>query len=476
MRRYRKAKIVATLGPSSAEFEVIQSLFLAGADVFRLNFSHGSYEDHIERLNIIRSLEKIHGNPITVMVDLQGPKLRIGSFLDGRVTLREGHTFTLDLNPTPGSHERINFPHPQIFKCLTPGHNLLLDDGKIRLRVEQSDENQALCTVVVGGELSNRKGVNIPDAALPISAMTDKDKEDLAFALKHDIDWVALSFVQRPEDVIEAKELIQGRAKIMAKLEKPMAIAHLDEIIKLADGVMVARGDLGVEMPLEQVPIIQKRVITQCRIAGKPVVVATQMLDSMVHTPSPTRAETSDVATAIYDGVDAVMLSAESASGAYPTQAVSTMDRIIKSIESDPLYKKMMADQRQDPEQTMADAITTAARQIAQTIKVSAVITLTESGNTTFRAARERPESPILALTPKLSVARFLGIVWGTHAFTTEETYSFTQMLETATATAAKEGFAIPGENMVLIAGVPVGQSGITNILRIVEVKGENPQ
>src|SRR5262245_32626617 len=388
MRRQRQAKILATLGPSSSTPEMIRALFDAGTDVFRFNFSHGRHEDHRERFEYVRQVEFERGRPIGVLMDLQGPKLRIGTFAEGTIELKAGAPFRLDMSPTPGDRTRVAMPHPEIFKALNPGIDLLLDDGKRRLRVERCGEDFAETTVITGGRLSDRKGVNVPGAILPISAMTEKDRIDLQFGLDLGVDWVALSFVQRPEDVAEARKLIAGRAAVLIKLEKPAAIEHLDELIDLTDAVMVARGDLGVEMPAEDVPILQKQIITACRKAGKPVVVATQMLDSMVHSPEPTRAEASDVATAVYDSADAVMLSAETASGDYPLESVKMMNRIIERVERDPYYRRILNAQRLEPEATAADAISAAATQVAETLSAAAIVTYTTSGSTTLRAAR----------------------------------------------------------------------------------------
>jgi pyruvate kinase len=471
MRRFRKAKIVATLGPSSSSLEKIEELFKAGADVFRLNFSHGSHEDHQERVQMIRDVEKKLKRPIAIMMDLQGPKLRVGTFAEGKIYLKPNEKFSFDLNSEPGNSQRVCLPHPEIFAALKPETDLLLDDGKIRLKVLSCSKESAETLVINGGELSNRKGVNVPSVMLPISALTEKDKKDLNFGLSLGVDWVALSFVQKPEDIQEAKVIIQDKAKVIAKLEKPMAIQHLEGIVKLADAIMVARGDLGVEMMPEEVPSIQKKIIRACRVAGKPVVVATQMLDSMIHSPSPTRAEASDVAVAIYDGVDAVMLSAESASGQYPVEAVEMMNRIISKTEQDPVYREMMDNSHLAPLNTVADAITASARQVAHIINAGVIVTFSETGSTTLRAARERPESSILALTPNLDTARFLALVWGAHAALTEDVHSFSQMVETACRIAVVEKFAAHNDQIIVTAGVPFGASGGTNILRVARIE-----
>jgi pyruvate kinase len=467
MRRQRNAKIVATLGPASSSEEMIRQLFEAGVDVFRLNFSHGQQSDHKERIRIIRDIEKETGRPIGVMADLQGPKLRLGTFAEGRIRLAPGNRFRLDLDKQPGDESRAPLPHPEIFAAIKRGTELLIDDGKVRLRVETCDKNYADTVVIDGGTISDRKGVNVPNAVLPLSALTAKDRSDLAFALDAGVDWVALSFVQRPADVAEGKKLVGGKAGILVKLEKPLALDHLTEIVELSDAVMVARGDLGVEMPPEDVPPMQKRIIHACRSAGKPVIVATQMLESMIGAAAPTRAEASDVATAIYDGADAVMLSAETAAGSYPSEAVGMMSRIVKRVERDPLYRSNMDLTHMAPEHTSSDAISAAASQVARTIGASAILSYTTSGATAVRAARERPDVPIIVLTANRDTARRLALLWGAHCVHTRDVSTFAEMVQRATRIAHREGFADKGERIVITAGVPFGTPGATNILRI---------
>lgn len=467
MRRRRSTKIVATLGPATATPEKIAALFEAGVDVFRLNFSHGTQSDHKARLDIVRALEKTTGRPIGIMADLQGPKLRVGTFAGGRVRLADGAAFRLDLDKAPGDAQRASLPHPEVFAALTPETDLLLDDGNIRLRVEKCDKDFAQTRVINGGNLSDRKGVNVPNAVLPLSPLTAKDRADMAFALDMGADWIALSFVQRPEDVAEARKLIGNRAGVLVKLEKPAAITKLTEIIELSDSVMVARGDLGVEMPPEDVPPLQRRIVGACRAAGKPVIVATQMLESMVRVPVPTRAEASDVATAVYEGADAVMLSAESASGEYPVEAVKMMDRIIRRVQADPAYFSSLHASGAISEHTPSDAISAAAGMVAHTIGAAAIMSYTTSGATALRAARERPDVPVIALTSNLSTARRLAITWGLHCVHTADVSNFTDMVQKATHTALGEGFAEKGERVVITAGVPFGTPGATNVLRI---------
>jgi pyruvate kinase len=472
MRRRRSAKIVATLGPASSQPAQIRALFDAGVDVFRLNFSHGTHQDHQARFAAIRRIEQESGRPIGILADLQGPKLRVGTFAAGPVTLVAGKPFRLDLDPTPGDRRRAPLPHPEIFAAIAPGTQLLLDDGKLRLEVVRAKADFAETRVVVGGPLSDRKGVNVPNAVLPLSAVTEKDRVDLAFALDNGADWIAFSFVQRPDDVAEGRKLVANRAGIVVKLEKPSAVRRLDEIIELTDAMMVARGDLGVEMPPEDVPTVQKQVVHACRLAGKPVIVATQMLESMIGAPTPTRAEASDVATAVYEGADAVMLSAETAAGKYPVEAVSIMDRIACRVQEDPLYYSILEGILIEHEHTDPDAISAAARQVASTVGAAAIVSYTTSGATALRAARERPEVPLLVLTSNLKTARRLALLWGAHCVHTSDVESFADMVQKAVRIASHEAIAKPGERVVVTAGVPFGTPGATNTLRIAWVEG----
>lgn len=477
MHRNRNAKLVATLGPTSSDRSTIRYLFEAGADVFRLNFSHGSYADHKERLDNIRSVEKELGRPIAVLLDLQGPKLRIGAFANGSAQLVDGSAFRLDLNHgLLGDHTRVAIPHPEIFEALVIGTDLLIDDGRLRLRVQHCDSEFAETRVIAGGILSDRKGVNVPGVVLPLSALTKKDRADLDYGMKLGVDWIALSFVQRAEDIVEIKEIVKGCAGIVAKLEKPAAIDCLDAIVAESDAVMVARGDLGVEIPPEQVPSIQKRIVRVCREQGKPVIVATQMLESMVSSPVPTRAETSDVATAIYDGVDAVMLSAESASGKFPLEAVRMMDSIIAQTEADPHYRDAINVSRPFANKNNADSIGAAVRNIVGILNVAATVTYTSSGYSALRLARERPKAQIVGMTPNLATARRLALAWGVHAAVVPDVENFEQMTDFACETACQEGFAQNGQAIVIAAGMPFGTPGSTNLLHIAEITNvENP-
>lgn len=476
MRRHRrKVKIIATLGPSSSSVEMIEKLHRAGADVFRINMSHTSHEKLRELHRAVRQVEARVERPIAILADLQGPKLRIGDFAGGAIELTDGSAFQLDLDPALGDGDRVQLPHPEVFKVLESGQTLLLDDGKIRLQVIEAEDGVAKTTVLDGGKLSNHKGVNLPDTLLPIRALTAKDLSDLEQAVNIGVDWIALSFVQRPEDLMEARKAIAGRAQLLAKIEKPAALQRLDEIIEQADALMVARGDLGVELPLEAVPGKQKQIIRAARKAGRPVVVATQMLESMIAAPVPTRAEVSDVATAVYEGADAIMLSAESAAGEYPVEAVTMMNRIAERVETDTYYRGIIEAQRTEPEPTTADALMAGARQIVATIRAVAVVCWTSSGSTALRAARERPDVPIVVLTPILDTARRLSLVWGLHCVLTQDAQDLDDMVDRAARITFQEGLGQPGQKIVITAGIPLRTPGATNMLRVAYIGAQRP-
>ncbi|MGF9563365.1 pyruvate kinase [Neorhizobium sp. JUb45] len=468
MKRNRKVKILATLGPASSEEAMIEKLHEAGADLFRINMSHASHDMMRTLITRIRAVEARSGRPIGILADLQGPKLRVGKFADTKVTLTPGQTFTLDNNEAPGDENRVFLPHPEILTSVKVGDRLLIDDGKLALKATKVDGKSIVCTVVAGTSISDRKGVSLPDTLLEVGVLTDKDRADLdAVLATDDVDWVALSFVQRPEDLVEVRRISGGRVGLMSKIEKPQALERIEEIIELSDALMVARGDLGVEMPIEMVPGIQKQLTRACRRAGKPVVVATQMLESMITAPVPTRAEVSDVSIAVFEGADAVMLSAESASGQYPVEAVSMMASIAHTVEQDPLYPSIIYAQRATPEATGADAISLAARQIAETLKLAAIVTYTSSGTTGLRASRERPNVPILALSPKVQTARRLSVCWGLHCVVTHDATDLDDMVNRACRIVAEESFGKPGDRIIISAGVPLGTPGATNMVRI---------
>ncbi len=467
MKRNRNTKIVATLGPASSDYDTIRALHEAGADVFRLNMSHGSHPEIAERHAIIRKIEADVGSPIAILADLQGPKLRVGTFADGPHELADGAAFRMDLDKAPGDATRVCLPHPEIFDALEPGATLLVNDGKIRLKVTSCGPDFAECTVVAGGEISDRKGVNVPDVVLPLAALSDKDRKDLEFVCELGVDWLALSFVQRVADVREARDLCNGRAAILSKIEKPAAIEAFDDILSASDGIMVARGDLGVELPVHSVPPIQKRLVRKCRAAAKPVIVATQMLESMIDSPMPTRAEVSDVSGAIYEGTDAIMLSAESAAGSYPIEAVTTMNNVAEEVEADPTYRDVIEASRTANRSTVADGIVAAAREIAETTDIKAICCYTQSGGTALLVARERPRVPILALSSQQRTARRLALTWGTNCVLAGELDRFKMAVVTAARAALDDGYAQMQDQIVVTAGVPFNTSGTTNILRV---------
>ena len=471
--RARNVRILATLGPASDDADTIRELYLAGADAFRLNMSHGGHDEHAQSLAHIRALEKEFGRPTTILADLQGPKLRIGGFVDNLVTVKTGQEFVLDRDEALGTSRRVNLPHTEIYDALEPGTRLLLDDGKLVLRVRSVDPERIETMVEVGGALSNRKGVNVPDVVLPMAALTDKDRRDLSFATQQGVDWIALSFVQRPEDIAEARRLMGGEGALMAKIEKPAALQRLEEILELADGVMVARGDLGVELPPQDVPPLQKQIVACARRLGKPVVVATQMLESMIRAPTPTRAEVSDVATAVYDGADAIMLSAETAAGDWPREAVAMMDSIARSVERDPGYLDRLHFTQTKPDSTTADALAEAANGITRTVSAETIVCFTSSGSTVRRVSRERPQIPILALTPRIGTARRMGLLWGVHAVRTKDIGSFEEMIGKARRMALRTRMATAGDKIIVLVGVPFGTPGSTNVIHVAHLRGD---
>ncbi len=471
--RARKVKVLATLGPASSDPAMIRELVLAGVDAFRINMSHGDQAEKVALIAAIRALEEEFRRPTTILVDLQGPKLRVGEFAEGAVMLDEGDSFVLDRSSEPGDATRVELPHAELFEAIRPGTRILIDDGKVRLRVTGSEPGRITTTVEVGGRISNHKGVNVPDVVIPIPALTDKDRSDLDFALEQKVDWIALSFVQRAEDLDEPRRLIDGRAALMAKIEKPAAIDQLDSIIALADGVMVARGDLGVELPPDAVPPLQHRIVATARQAGKPVVVATQMLESMIVSPTPTRAEVSDVANAIYEGADAVMLSAESAAGKYPLEAVRMMDSIGRSVEADPMFQARVHFTETPAEPTTADALSESGAQIARIIHAKAMICYTGSGSTARRIARERPTVPTLAMSASLKIARQMGLLWGVHPLHTRDVDDFEEMVEKAKRMALRHGIAHANDRVIIMAGIPFGTVGSTNVLHVARLTGK---
>ena len=471
--RGRKVKILATVGPASRDPEMLAKLFKAGADAFRVNMSHGEHADHAKTIANIRAMEKEFGRPIAILADLQGPKLRVGKFKDGSAVIRHSGHFTLDRNPEPGDETRVELPHPELFGILEKGQRLLINDGKIRLKVIRADDNEILCSAEVGGVISDRKGVNVPDAEVPIPALTAKDRKDLAFAVQQGVDWIGLSFVQRPEDLAETRKLMGPGIALCAKIEKPMAVRRLTEIIELSDGIMVARGDLGVELEPQEVPPLQKKIVNATRMAGKPVIVATQMLESMIESPTPTRAEVSDVANAVYDGADAVMLSAESAAGEWPEESVAMMDKIAVQVERSEDYKARVRFLDTPPDATTSDALAHACMTIADTVSISAITVFTSSGSTARRVARERPDTPMMVLTPSSRTARRVALLWGAHAVATKDIGSFEEMIAKGKRMALRHGYGKAGSKLIALAGVPFGTPGATNLLHVVTLTGD---
>jgi len=475
--RGRKVKILATIGPASRSPEMLRKLFKAGADAFRVNMSHGSHDDHAQAIAAIRELEKEFARPIAILADLQGPKLRVGEFAEGQAVIRHSGHFTLDRDPTPGDETRVCLPHPELFGIMERGQRLLINDGKIKLVVKEADENRIFCTAEVGGVISDRKGVNVPDAEVPIPALTPKDRKDLAFAVEQGADWIALSFVQRPEDLAEARKLIASHGgdgtALCAKIEKPMAVNRLPDIIDMADGIMVAQGDLGVELEPYEVPPLQKKIVNATRRAGKPVIVATQMLESMIESPMPTRAEVSDVANAVFDGADAVMLSAESAAGEWPEESVAMMHSIAHQVERDELYKDRVRMLETRPDATTSDALAHSCMTIADTVPITAITVFTMSGSTARRVSRERPDTPILVLTPSERTARRVALLWGAHAVWTKDIGSFEEMIAKGKRMALRHGFGKAGSKQIVLAGVPFGTPGSTNLLHVVTLSGD---
>lgn len=464
-------KILSTLGPATSSLEKICALIEAGANVFRINFSHGSHEEHAERIAWVREAGEKMGKPVGVLMDLQGPKFRVGVFENGPVMLEIGAKFTLDLDPTPGNVNRVCFPHPEAIGSLAVGSEVFLDDGNLRLVVTEASDSHVTTEVVAGGELSERKGVNMPGNLGKVNPLTEKDLVDLEFGLSQNVDWVALSFVQTPADIVAAKKLIDGRALLVAKIEKPSAVELFEDIVKETDAVMVARGDLGVEMPPHEVPGLQKMMIKLCRQYAKPVVVATQMLESMRDKPRPTRAEVSDVANAVYEGADAVMLSAETASGDFPVEAVTMMTDIIRQVESDPLYYQTLDTTEPASEPTVESAISLALQSTTHLLDISAIINYTSSGFSTLQASRERPAAPILSLSHSHETARRLSLVWGVYPLYSDKFELQSEMVDFALAKAVEVGFSKSGDKTVITAGVPFGVPGTTNMLRIETVK-----
>ena len=470
--RKRSAKILATVGPASSAPDTLRLLHDVGVDAFRLNFSHGSHEDHARSVKAIRAIEKASGNPITIVADMQGPKLRCGEFEGGKIELRYGETIEIIKSDKPGKDGVISMPHQELMDAMEEGHVLKFDDGKLMVTILSNDGKRMKARVDVPGVLKNKKGINVIGAVLPMSAMTKKDKVDMDFALSQEVDYIALSFVQTAQDVIDARKIIGHKAGIIVKIEKPSAVEFLDDILRMADAAMVARGDLGVELPLEQVPVVQRQIIRKARAMGKPVIVATHMLESMIDAPTPTRAEASDVATAIYQGADAVMLSAETAVGRHPATAVAIMDRIIAAAEADPEFWKYFKQVDLPHEATPEDAISQSVRGIAETLNCKAVLGYTQTGSTVQRISRERPPCKIIGLTPRHSTASRLALSWGVIPVVTRDPKGFEDMLTNIQGLAKSDRVNLKvGDKVMVSAGIPFGRPGTTNMLQIATIE-----
>ena len=467
----RKTKILATLGPSSSTIKSIVELSKAGANAFRLNCSHlneAGLKDYVRK---IRRAEEIIKKPIGILVDLQGPKIRIGAVGNKDNLLREGDIFLLDLNKEVGNKKRVSLPHKKIFESIKRGHLVLLDDGKIHLKVISVKKDIIKCKILQGGYIKSNKGVNLPDTNIKTSALSGIDKKFVAIALKHGVDWIALSFVQKPNDIKDLRKICSNKVSIMAKIEKPSALDYIDSIADLADGIMIARGDLGVELPIESVPGWQKKIIRVARVKGKPVVVSTQMLESMTSSLTPTRAEVSDVANAVFEGADAIMLSAESASGDYPVETVKMMNKIALNIEKDSNYSDILSSQLEETPDTTPDAIATAAKTLADELSAPIIVCYTESGSTGIKVSRVRPSQTILTITPVIQTARKLSLAWGVLCFLQNDESDLEHMIQSTKRTVKKSGLALVGDKVVITAGLPLKVEGTTNLIRVTTVK-----
>ena len=466
----RRTKIVATIGPATQDADTLRALIEAGATTLRLNFSHGDLENHRKNIQLIRQISFELQQPVGILQDLQGPKIRLGKFENGFIQLAKGDSFILTSRKIPGTQAESSVTYEPLVEEVPVGATILLDDGKVEMKVVGKDEEQhnLNCEVIVGGKLSNSKGVNFPGVYLSIKALTDKDKEDLQFGLNQNVDWVALSFVRNPQDVLEIKEIIQNstnrRVPVIVKIEKHEAIEQMDAILSLSDGVMVARGDLGVELPAEDVPVLQKRLIATANRLGIPVITATQMLDSMVDSPRPTRAEVSDVANAIFDGTDAVMLSNETAVGEYPVEAVATMARIAKRTEQEQMER---VEEEFSKSHTIPNAISQAVSQISNQLRAAAIMTLTRSGATARNVSKFRPKAPILAVTPLVDVSRQLQLVWGVNPLLVVDLPSTGQTFQAAMNVAQENELLQDGDLVVMTAGTLQGVSGSTDLIKV---------
>lgn len=471
----KKTKIVATIGPSSWDEDVIRRIIRAGMNVARINFSHGDHESHKRTIDTIRRVAQEENAVVAIMCDIQGPKIRIGQ-LKEPIQLNKGDQVILTLEEADGTDNVIPLPHPEFIRDISPDMHLLLDDGNLELIVRETASRQLFANVIIGGTLSSRKGVMAPNAYLTLSAITEKDRSDIEFALSQEADYLAMSFVRSPDDIRELRWLMRhigGEAGVIAKIEKHEALDDIEAIIEVCDGIMVARGDLGLETPAEEVPFHQKRIIQLCNQASKPVITATQMLSSMVDSPRPTRAEASDVYNAIVDGTDAVMLSNETASGKFPVEAVETMATIAAIAEQNIWHNRPQnggqfdIDLRSGENEAVSDAVSAATYHIAEAIKPRAVVTTTLTGYTARRVARERPRSPILCVTPNPVTYQRMALVWGVVPMLIPEFRSIEEMLRTISEVTVEKGILNQGDTVIIIAGVPFGVGGQTNMCKV---------
>ena len=469
IKNYRKTKILATIGPSSEKITKIEKLISSGVDAFRINCSHTTESQFESYIKNIRKVEKKLKKPIGILIDLQGPKLRIGE-IENNIPLKRGQKLLFINSKKSSKSNEVPLPEEKVFKSIKVNHPIFIDDGKIKLKVLKVYKNIIETKVLLEGVLKSKKGINLPETVLKNSALTSKDKKNVKKGIELGVDWIALSFIQSPEDIKDLRKICKKNVSIMAKIEKPTALNHINKITELADGLMIARGDLGVELPIQDVPSWQKRIIREARMQGKPVVVSTQMLESMITSKTPTRAEVSDVATAVFEGSDAVMLSAESAIGDNPELAVKMMDKIAHSVEKNPNYSSILSAQLEETPDSTPDAIATAARSLASELNSPIIVCYTESGSTGIKVSRVRPKQMILTVTPIIKTARKLTLVWGVKCIVQKDANNLEQMIRMTKAYSKKEKIIKIGEKMVITAGLPLKKLGTTNLIRVIKV------
>lgn len=467
----RKTKIVCTLGPATDNEEVLRQMMLEGMNVARCNFSHATYDEHKKRMDMIKKLRKEVGQPVAILLDTKGPEVRVKNFKDGRVTLEEGQLFTLTADEVEGTKDKVSVTYNRLYEDLEVGMRVLIDDGLIEMTVEQVDRTDIVCRVINGGVVSNHKGVNVPDVDLSMPYISDKDREDILFGISQDVDFIAASFVQKKEDILQLRRLLEKNGgsdiKIIAKIENAQGVTNIDDIIEVSDGIMVARGDMGVEIPYEEVPVIQKKIIKKVYRTGKQVITATQMLESMIKNPRPTRAETTDVANAVYDGTSAIMLSGETAAGAYPVEAVKTMVRIAERTEQDVDYRKRFYQSARETDADITNAICHASCTTALDLNAKAIVTVTKSGTSARMLSKYRPESDIISCATTEKVCRQLSLTWGVTPIVIKEEKEVFHLFDKAIQAAVKMKLLEAGDLTVITSGVPIGVSGTTNMMKV---------